>query len=560
MKNAVSIFLLLASACTGSDGLKSESGKTPTAAEEAATLITPGFMRDMVANLADDRFEGRGPGTRGDRMARTFLRNRLEELGFEPGATGGEWEQAFPIVGLTSSMPEIWSFKGKDHLDADFRWWEEYIGASGEQQPEVSIENAELVFVGYGIEAPEEDWDDYKGADLRGKILVMLNNDPDWDPGLFGGVRRLYYGRWTYKYESAARQGAAGAIIIHTRPSAGYPWQVVQTSWSGEQWELPANDEPRIKLKAWMTEKAAKKLVELGGGNLGDLKAAAKKQSFKPVPLGLTTSIRFETRVRQNETANVAGLLRGSDPGLNDEVVIYSAHHDHLGIGEPDAHGDQIYNGAVDNGVAMAHALAVARAWASLPEPPRRSVLFLFVGAEEQGLLGSAYFARNPTFHPGKIAADINFELGNIWGRTRDVAVFGKGKSTLEDLLTRAAAGQDRIVKGEATPDEGWYYRSDQFSFARIGVPAIWFKSGTDFIGKPEGWGKEIMAEWINNNYHQPNDELEESWNFEGMVEDARLAFLLGLAVAGADEMPSWYPGDEFEEERLEAIDAINRK
>jgi Zn-dependent M28 family amino/carboxypeptidase len=522
--------------------------------EESALWITHDFLHEQVAYLSNDRLEGRGPGTKGDAMARAYLKEQLEGMGYAPGAPDGKWEQPFPIIGVTAEMPEQWSFQNSAGEKIAFRWWDEYIAASGVQESGVDIQKAEVVFVGYGIEAPEETWDDYKGVDLKGKILLMLNNDPDWDSDLFEGEGRLYYGRWTYKYESAARQGASGAIIVHTRPSAGYPWQVVQRSWAGEQFELPAGPEPRIQIKAWLTEEAANGLVNLCGKNLKTLVEAAKKRDFKPVPLGLSTSIRFANQVTRNETANVGGILRGSDPVLKNEVVIFSAHHDHLGVGEPDEHGDKIYNGAVDNGVAMAQALGVARALSVLRKPPRRSVLFLFVGAEEQGLLGSQYFAQHPTFHPGKIAANINFELGNIWGRTRDVAVFGKGKSTLEDTLAAVAAKQNRVVVGEAAPDEGWFYRSDQFSFARIGVPAIWFKSGTDFIDRPKGWGEATMKEWIDQRYHQPSDELEESWNFDGLVEDARLAFYLGLAVANGDEMPAWYPGDEFEEVRKRTL------
>jgi Zn-dependent M28 family amino/carboxypeptidase len=422
------------------------------------------------------------------------------------------------------------------------------------QQPEAELDDTELVFVGYGISAPEERWDDFKGADVQGKLLLMLNDDPDWDPELFAGERRLYYGRWKYKYEIAAQRGAAGAVIIHTDLSAGYPWAVVQTGSRGEEFELPAGDEPRLQVKAWMTEGASRRLVEFAGHDLDALIAAARSRDFEPRPLGLSTSLDLTISVKDTMTANVGGLLRGSDPHLADEVVIISAHHDHFGIGEPDETGDRIYNGALDNGVAIAQALALAEALGTLPEPPRRSVMVLFVAAEEQGLLGSKYFAQNPSVPPGKIAADINFELGNVWGRTADVTIFGKGKSTLEDVLEDLAAGQGRYVAEESTPRSGWYYRSDQFSFARIGVPSIWFKSGTDFIGRPRGWGEQQYADWIENSYHRPSDEVEEDWNFDGLVEDARLAFQLALVVANADEMPAWYPGDEFEDERLAAL------
>jgi Zn-dependent M28 family amino/carboxypeptidase len=329
---------------------------------------------------------------------------------------------------------------------------------------------------------------------------------------------------------------------------------VVLTGWSGEQFELPAGDEPRTQLKAWMTEEASRRLTEFAGHDLDALVEAARSRDFRPVPLGLTTSLDLAVELRETETANVGGILRGSDPGLAEEVVVLSAHHDYFGIGAPDETGDDIYNGALDNGVAMAQVLAVAEAFSALSQPPRRSVMAFFPAAEEQGLLGSKYYTEHSTIHPGKLAADINFELGNIWGRTKDVRIFGKGKSTLEDLLAELAAEQGRYVTEESTPRSGWYYRSDQFSFARIGVPAIWFKSGTDFIGRPEGWGEQQYAEWIENNYHRPSDEIEDSWNLDGLVEDALLGFRLALTVASAEEMPTWYPGDEFEDERLAAL------
>jgi Zn-dependent M28 family amino/carboxypeptidase len=382
----------------------------------------------------------------------------------------------------------------------------------------------------------------------------MLNDDPDWDEALFGGERKLSYGRWTYKYESAARQGAAAAIIIHTTPSAGYPWQVVRTGWSGEQFELPAGNEPRTLLKAWLAEDAARRLVGLAGYELDQLIESAHSPGFVPVPMDVTTSLRFAVELRETATANVGGLLRGADPELAGELVVISAHHDHFGIGEPDATGDTIYNGALDNGVAMAQALGVARAFTALPAPPRRSLLILFPAAEEQGILGSAFFVASGAFHPGRIAANINFEMGNVWGLTRDVCVFGKGKSELDELLAELAGSQGRVLVSEPDVRAGWFYRSDQISFARAGVPAIWFKSGTDFIGRPAGWGEATYADWIEHQYHRPGDEVDPSWRLDGLEQDARLGFLLAASVANRDAMPAWVPGDEFEDERLASL------
>jgi hypothetical protein len=528
--------------------------RLPEDAAGAVEVITEAALRETVTRIASDEMMGRAPGTEGDRLARAYLSGRLESAGFEPAFGEHGWEQPMRMVGVTTEVPAEWTFRDSagDVVALQFR--NEFVGTAGVQKPVATIDDVELVFVGYGITAPEEDWDDFKGVDLEDKVLLMLNDDPDWDPALFDGERRLYYGRWTYKYEIAAAKGAQAAIIIHTDLSAGYPWSVVLTGWSGEQFELPEGEEPRLQFRAWATEDAARRLVSAAGKDFDALVDSARSREFEPVGLGLTTSLDLDVEIRETQTANVGGVLRGSDPVRADEVVVISAHHDYFGIGEPDETGDRIYNGALDNGVAMAQALALADAFAALSEPPRRSVMVLFPAAEEQGLLGSKYFTENPPIHPGKIAANINFELGNIWGPTRDVTIFGKGKSTLEDLLIDLANEQGRHVTEESTPRSGWYYRSDQFSFARIGVPAIWFKSGTAFIDRPEGWGDEQYAEWIQRNYHRPSDEVENWWNYQGMVEDARLGFWLSLSVASADPMPSWYPGDEFEDERLAAL------
>jgi hypothetical protein len=523
---------------------------------ESSAAITAELLRSDVTTIASDDFEGRGPGSDGDRRARAYLASRLESAGAEPFFEGS-WEQPFTILGITTEAPERWSFTSSAGESASFSWWEEYVGTLGTQQEAENIDNAEVVFVGYGIEASEEQWDDFKGVDLRGKVLLMLNDDPHWDPDMFAGERKLYYGRWVYKYESAARQGAAAAIIIHTTPSAGYGWNVVQNGWSGEQFEVPAGDEPQLVFNSWLTEEAARRLVRLGGTDLELLVESARRRDFEPVALDLTTSLSLTARLRATETANVGGLFRGSDPALSDEVVVVSAHHDHFGYGEPDESGDAIYNGALDNGIAMAQALAIGEAVGRLDTPLRRSVLLFFPAAEEQGILGSRYFVQNPGMPLGRFAADINFELGNVWGRTRDVTIFGKGKSTLEDALAAAAAKQGRTVAAETTVRAGWYYRSDQFNFARVGVPAIWFKSGTDFVDRPQGWGEEQYAAWIAERYHRPSDEVEPTWNYEGVVEDTHLAFALLCEVANADQMPSWYPGDEFEDERADALAAL---
>ena len=319
--------------------------------------------------------------------------------------------------------------------------------ASGLQESQASIFGAEVVFVGYGIQAPEHDWDDFKGADLRGKVLLMLNNDPDWDPDLFAGESRLYYGRWSYKYESAARQGAVGAIIIHTTSSAGYPWQVVQTSRTGELFQLPAGDEPLLQVEAWVTESAARKLVESTGLALDTLMEFSKSRDFEPIPLGLTTSIDLNSRISGIRSGNVLGILEGSDPQLSKEVVVYVAHHDHLGMSDDVEAVDRVFNGARDNAAGVGVVSAIAQAFALLPQPPRRSIMIAFVGAEEQGLLGSEYFSVNPTVPPGRIAGAINFDSPNIWGATGDITFIGQGKSSLDGVAQTVAEYQNRVVK-----------------------------------------------------------------------------------------------------------------
>jgi Peptidase family M28 len=545
-------FALLAGGCHGSGATcpaaPESSSNLPAAVTTAAGAITPDFLRTQITKISSDEMQGRGPATAGDRAARAYLAGQLAALGLEPGR-GQDWEQEVELVGVTAAMPARWKFERGDK-SLSLAWWDQYIAGSGVQAKEGAVDHAEVVFVGYGIEAPEYGWDDFKGRDVKGKVLLMMNNDPDWDPALFAGTTRLYYGRWTYKYESAARHGAVGAIIIHTTPSAGYPFQVVQTSWTGEQFQLPRTGGPTLEFKAWVTEPAARELVELAGRDLAKLVESARSKAFEPVPLGITTSLRFENRVEHTKSANVYGIVRGSDPELAGEYVVVTAHHDHLGIGKPDATGDAIYNGAMDNASGDAQVLAIARAVKALPTPPRRSVIALFVAAEEQGLLGSQYFAEHPPVPAGKIAANVNFDGGNIWGRTRDITQLGRGKSSLDEVVDRVAAFQHRKVVLDQFPDRGSFYRSDQFSFAKVGIPALHMKTGTDVIGRPLGWGKAQILDYEAHRYHQPSDQITPDWNFDGMVEDAQFGFFAVWLIANGDRAPTWVPGDEFEAAR----------
>ncbi|RKH73746.1 M28 family peptidase [Corallococcus sp. AB049A] len=532
---------------------------TPTVTPQEKTAeqaITADLLRAHVRFLASDLLEGRGPGTRGDALAQEYIATQFEGLGLKPGAEDGGYLQRFDLMGI-HSRPGSMTFQAKAGR-VELQPREDFIAVSGVQAPAAKLEASELVFVGYGIVAPEYQWDDFKGVDLKGKTLVILNNDPEDDPRLFAGKTRLWYGRWDYKYEQAAKTGAAGAIIIHTTPSAGYPWQVVRTSWTGEQFELPAADAPRLQVKAWTTEDATKQLLKLAGQDLDTLRAAAQKRDFRPVPLGVTVSLNLTNEVRRRPTANVLGLLPGSDPTLSKQVVLYSAHHDHLGKKDDGKPGeDVIYNGALDNAAGVAAMLSVARAFTALPTPPRRSILFAAVAAEEYGLLGSSYLASHPPVPPGRIAANINVDGGNVLGRTRDITVIGLGKSSLDGFVTAMAKTQGRTVKADQLSDRGFFYRSDQFNFARQGIPAAYFGSGMDFIGRPEGWGKAQRGQWEAKHYHQPSDEVRPEWDLSGAVEDTRLFFLVGAQVAKAQQMPAWNKGDEFEAARLKSLEAL---
>jgi Zn-dependent M28 family amino/carboxypeptidase len=523
----------------------------------AAEAIRARSMRADIRFLSSDLLEGRGPSTRGDRLAEQYVVSRFEAIGLEPGADKGSWLQPFDLVGVESQCPETLRVtRGAEHVD--LRFHEDYIAASGVQAEEARLDEAEIVFVGYGIVAPEYRWDDFKDVDVRGKVLLIMNNDPESDPDLFAGKRRLYYGRWDYKYETAARHGAAGAIIIHTDPSAGYGWAVVQNSWTGEQFSLPASAGPALQVKAWTTDEASRRIVRLAGRDLDALRAAAERRDFRPVPLGVRLSLTLRNRIERRQSENVIGRLDGSDPRLRREAVVYTAHHDHLGTKSDPALGKKvIYNGALDNASGVAQLLAIAEAFVALPERPARTILFAAVGAEEQGLLGSAYLAAHSPVPPGRLAADINMDGMNIWGRTRDIAVVGLGKSSLDEWIGLLAEAQGRTVVPEAFPEKGSYYRSDHFSFAKAGVPGAYLDAGTQVRARPEGWGRQQQEAWERAHYHQPSDDLTPDWDFSGAVEDTRLLFFLGVKVAGAREMPTWRPGDEFEVARQKALAAV---
>jgi hypothetical protein len=546
---------LLLGATLGAGGPAAPVGESPEI-RQAASKITEDVLRAHTKFLSSDLLEGRGPATRGDALAEAYIQAQMEGMGLKPGAPGGGWIQKVPLVGVKASFPGPAVFRG-ERGSAEGTPGGNFVAFSGVQKPAAKIEDAEVVFVGYGIVAPEYRWDDYKDADVAGKVLLMMNNDPESDPSLFAGKTRLWYGRWDYKYLMAAKKGAAGAILIHTTPSAGYPWHVVKNSWGGEQFELPDDGSPRVQIRMWADEELSRAVAKLGGKDLDALRASAESRSFRPVPLGVRLSFAITNAIQQKESGNVIGRIPGGDPKLSGEAVVFTAHHDHFGIKPgPRPEDDAIYNGAIDNASGVASVLSVARAFADLRTPPRRTVYFAFVAGEEQGLLGSQYFVNHPPVPAGRIAANINIDEANWFGKTRDISLIGLGKSSLDRDVIAAAKTQGRVVKPDEFPDRGRFYRSDQFNFAKAGVPAAYLKFGTDVIGKPAGYGREQVETYEKTTYHQPSDEYRDSFDFSGAVEDTRLAFLLGCRVAAADEMPRWTKGDEFEAARKKALEA----
>ncbi|HYG80400.1 MAG TPA: M28 family peptidase [Pyrinomonadaceae bacterium] len=516
--------------------------------------ISEEFLRAHIKFLSDDQLEGRGTGAPGGELAAKYIAAQLEAMGLRGAGPGGSFFQPVSLVGVKADPASVLTVSAGDKRET-FKFADEFVAFTGAQTAEVSV-SGELVFVGYGIEAPEQRWNDYKGApeDYRGKILVMLVNDPPAaaaEPNLFGGRALTYYGRWTYKFEEAARRGAAGAILLHTDESAGYPWGVVRTSNSAWRFDLARGENstaPFLKLRSWVTNDAAQRMMRLAGQDLEDLRRRAASRDFQPVKLGLTASIDLKSELKRVSAPNVVGVLPGRDAKLRDEYVVYSAHWDHLGIGEPNKQGDRIYNGAVDNASGIAAVLGVARALAMLPEneKPRRSVLFLFPTAEEQGLYGAEWYATHPLVPLNKTAAVVNLDSMNILGRTRDFVPLGAERSSLRAVVEAVARERGLTVAPDPRPEQGSFYRSDHFPFAKVGVPSISLKEGKDFVGRPAGWGEEQFRAYNTANYHQPSDEYRDSWNFEGMIQSAEIALAIGRRVADAPELPRFNPDDEF--------------
>jgi hypothetical protein len=483
-------------------------------------------------------------GTRGDALARHYLATQLQAAGIAPGMPDGSWMQPVPILGITSSVSATLSAKSGAGT-SEFQAPEDFTAVAGSPAATAAWEAAELVFVGYGITAPEQQWDDFGDVDVRGKVLLVMNDDPADDPQRFAGPARLYYGRWSYKFEEAARRGALGAMIIHTNASAGYPFQVIQANHGRENFWLPFRDgEPTLGIRSWVSENTAKNLCALGGHDLDELRTAAQRQGHRPVPLGVQVSLAIANTTREIQSGNVVGVLPGSDPALAQQHVVVTAHWDHLGIGTP-RRDDPIYNGAVDNASGCAGLLVLAHALAALPQRPRRSVLFVAVTAEESGLLGSQFFANHPPVPKAQLIANFNVDGLNVWGRTHDVEFIGHGKNSLTALAEQLAKARGRRIEPDSNPNLGLFYRSDHFNFARIGVPAAYFKAGKDFLDRPED-RKRMKDSYTTVHYHQPTDQLAAWWNLDGAVEDLTLLLECMVHTGNADAVPTWTPGDEF--------------
>jgi Zn-dependent M28 family amino/carboxypeptidase len=502
-------------------------------------------IRAHVKYLSSDELEGRGVGTRGAKLATNYIAAQLQAEGVTPGGDNGTYFQRVPLIGCTlqpSASLAIISPNGRTVL----RPVADYVGTALTQEPENDFD-AEAVFVGHGISAPEFHWDDYKGMDLRGKVLVYFTNEPPSnDPAFFAGPALTYYGRWTYKFEEAARRGAVAALIIHTTSTAGYGWGVVSGSWSREQPQLELQPgQPSLKLAAWITEQAGAKLLASTGKTVDQLLSMANERDFRPIPLGIHIAGHLPVKLRHIESRNVIGRVDGSDPALKPQAVLFTAHWDHLGIGVP-VNGDSIYNGAVDNATGCAMLLEMARVWKALPNKPKRSALFIFVTGEESGLLGSEYYGEHPEIPAGQTAADLNFDAFYPFGRTRDVSVTGAERTTLWPLVQQDAKRLRLSIQPDPEPGQGHYYRSDHFSLARVGIPAFSIEQGTNYIGKPASFGKTVFEEYNAKHYHQPSDEYHDNWDFAGMEQMAGFGLTLGIDIADTPKLPAWNPGDEF--------------
>ncbi|MCA1630982.1 MAG: M28 family metallopeptidase [Acidobacteria bacterium] len=530
----------------------------PAELKPALDTINADDIMRHIKTLSSDEFEGRGPGTPGEELSVKYITEQYQKLGLKPGNPDGTYVQKVPLVGFTAQDPTASFSVGGKKIDLKFPT--DYVAVSRRFVPESKVENSDVVFVGYGVVAPEYGWDDYKGVDVKGKTIIMLINDPavpdaadpnKLDDKMFKGKAMTYYGRWTYKYEEAMRKGAAAAVIVHETGPAGYPYEVVSGSWSRENFDIqtPNKNMDRPAVEAWITLDRAKELLTASGQDFDALKKQAVTKDFRPVTLTAKANFRINNALREINSKNVVAKLEGSDAALKDQYVVYSAHWDHLGR-DPKLQGDQIYNGAIDNASGVGEMLEIAEALTKAQPAPKRSILFLAVTAEEKGLLGAKYYATNPLYPLNKTVANINMDGLNQWGKTSNVVMVGDDNSSLIDLLREVAGMQGRAVDPDPETEKGFYYRSDHFEFAKEGVPALYTGEGTKYIGKDEGYSKQKRDQYTENDYHKPTDEIKPDWDLSGGVEDAQMLTVIGYRVAQNDKMPEWKAGSEFKAKR----------
>jgi Zn-dependent M28 family amino/carboxypeptidase len=551
-----------AAGCSSEPKPSAPAQLAPSTSQHAAIGQLPsidvGAMLRNIKALSADEFEGRAPGGKGEELTVNYLVDAFTKIGLKPGNTDGSYTQKVPLVGITGAEARPLTI-AKDGKKQTFKWKDEVVAWTKRVAPGASIENSELVFAGYGVEAPEFDWNDFKDVDVKGKTIVVFVNDPQvpdaadsskLDPKTFNGEAMTYYGRWTYKFEEGAKRGAAGVLIVHETGPAGYPFPVVQGN-LGEKFDLvtPDKNMGRAAIEGWVTLDTAKTIFAMAGQDFDELKKQAITREFRPIPLGLTASMAIKNTMRTLDSRNVLAKLEGSDPQGKNEYVVYTAHWDHLGVGDA-VNGDKIYNGALDNASGVSSLLEIARAFTQVQPAPKRSILFVMVTAEEQGLLGSQYYSVTPVYPLAKTLANINMDGVNQWGRTKDITVVGLGASDLDDYLRDAAGEQGRTLRPDPEPEKGFYYRSDHFNFAKQGVPALYTDSGVDFIGKPPEYSKQKREEYTNRDYHAPSDEVKPDWDLSGAREDAQLLLAVGYRVAQADKYPEWKPGNEFKAKR----------
>jgi Zn-dependent M28 family amino/carboxypeptidase len=555
----------LLAGCTQNETPAAQTAAPAAAATTAGTPTTPSYtfgpeisaedFAQHVKTLASDEFEGRAPGSRGEELTIEYLKAQFERLGLKPG-NGDSFFQTVPMVETTADPGTV----GKITVGGaprDLAFGTDMVLGTRTGQTEIKLDGSEMVFVGYGVNAPEANWNDYAGLDVKGKTVVMLVNDPGFhagDEALFGGKRMTYYGRWTYKYEEAARQGASAALIIHDTAGAGYGWDVVKNSWSGAQFDLPADTdpEPRLPLQGWLSAEAAASLFDEAGLKLDDLRAAAGKPGFTAVAMNASFGAELKSTTARKESRNVMALLPGSE--RPDEAVIYMGHWDHLG--KHPGEGDQIFNGAIDNATGIAGILEIAEQFVTQNPPPKRSILFAAVTLEESGLLGSKYYVAHPSIPMQNTVGVINLDAMTVVGKTRDMVVTGYGASELEDVLKSIADKMGRVLHAESGIEKGFYYRSDHFNFAKAGVPALYAKSGLDHVELGEAHGNKIAEDYTANRYHKPGDEFDPNWDLSGVMQDLYALYEVGRELAGSDTWPNWYEGNEFKANRDKMMQA----